>query len=132
MTVLRYVVTAASLEGLVEFEERGERAKARYGEHTAESPGTQVGTTLWTTFREGGVNPQSVNHFTLREAEDEQRLVATIVPVLEGAHVVWTVFYRADKAASCFRPLGSRRRIPDALDLALAELAGEIVLPHKP
>ena len=132
MAVLRYVVTAASFDGQVEFSARGERAKALVLRQTAEADGRRAGSALWTALRAAEVNPQSINHLTVREDREEPQMVATIVPVLQGAHVVWTVFYRADRAASCFRPLGSRRRIPDALDLALGELAGEIALPHKP
>lgn len=132
MTVLRYVVTAAGFDGQVEFSARGERAKAVFLRHAVEGAGTRAGSVLWSVLRAAEIDPQSINYLTVREDREEPRMVATIVPVLQGAHIAWTVFYRADKDASCFRSLGNRRRIPDALDLALAELARELALPHKP
>ena len=131
MTILRYAITASSLEGQVEFTPRGDRATARFHEQEIDVEGQGIGSAWWTAAR-ATTRTQEINHISLREADGEGRLVAMIIAVLEGAHAVWTVFYRADKAASCFRTLGNRQRIPDALDLAFTQLASEIFLPHKP
>lgn len=60
------------------------------------------------------------------------RRLGTLRPVLEGARVVWTAWYRADRDASVFRSLGSRGRMQDAFQNLVAALSQDVAQPHKP
>lgn len=132
MSAHRFSVTSKKLSADVEIADAGDRAAFAYASLKGDVAPAQLGNALWAAMREAGVKPQDVNNFIIREASGEENLVAAVYPVLEGAHAVWMVLYRADRDSSCFRALPSRKRVGDALDAAFAELTKEVVRPHKP
>lgn len=130
---MRYAIVAKdNREGLVEFSEDANRSAFKFGSEQREVPPTELGSAVWDGMKKAGVDPLTQNHFMVHENDRSGTLVFMTLPVMEGARVVWLVLYRVDRDASCFKPLGSRQRIADALDLAFARLAEEIKLPHKP
>jgi hypothetical protein len=130
----RFKVVARDHSAVVEIADDARRAAAQYKSNKIEATGTTIGGKLWEMMRAAGVNQEkeNVNHFAIYQEDEGGALIATIHPVLEGAHAMWLVLYRADKQASVFRPLGSRHRVSDALDTAFTKLSQEIILPHKP
>jgi hypothetical protein len=130
----KFKVVARDHSAVVEISDDARRAAAQYKNDKCEATGPTIGSRLWETMRAAGVNQEkeNINHLAIYDGDTSGTLIATIHPVLEGAHAMWLVLYRADKAASAFRPLGSRHRISDALDAAFAKLSSEIVMPHKP
>lgn len=128
----RYTVQAGKDEGTVQLGDDGSKAGVAFGNEKAQCAGKLAGSTLWAAMRKGGLSAQNQNLFVIKEEGAEGKTIAVIPAVLEGAHAVWTVFYRADKGSSAFRAAGARKTIGDALDLAFEKLAGEHFLPHKP
>lgn len=130
----KFKVVARDHSALVEFSDDARRAVAQYKNEKIEAPGLAIGGKLWESMRATGISQEkdNINHFAIYERDEGGTLVATIHPVLEGAHAMWLVLYRADKKASAFRSLGSRHRLSDALDAAFAKLIQEIIMPHKP
>ncbi len=108
----------------------GSRAAVAFGAGRFEGAAAGVGRELWGLIRAEGVSPEELNAFDVFTADD--RLVATLRPVLEGARVMWLVLYRIDKASSAFRALGSRQRLGDALELCAEAICRDVALPHKP
>ncbi|MGF1511801.1 MAG: hypothetical protein ACFB9M_20080 [Myxococcota bacterium] len=128
----RFLVIAKSREGIVEFSDDAGRAALLLETEKREATPSEIGSSFWDAMKKAGVDPLSQNQFIIHENDREGTLIASLHPVLEGARVVWLVLYRADRNASCFKPLGSRQRIADALDLAFGQLIQEIKRPHKP
>jgi hypothetical protein len=130
----RFKVVARDHSAMVEVSDDARRAVAQYKNDKCEATGPTIGGKLWEKMRAAGVNQEkeNVNHFAIYDGDEAGTLIATIHPVLEGARAMWLVLYRADKAASAFRPLGSRHRVSDALDAAFTKLSQEIIMPHKP
>lgn len=128
----RYVVATQRFSGEVLIADDGEKAVERYGDQARESRVERAGAALHDAFKVGGADLATANGYAIHEDDAEGTLIATMHPVLEGARAVWLVLYRANREASCFKPLGSRQRFADALDAAFAELKEEIKLPHKP
>lgn len=128
----RYVVVARKLSGTIEFADLGATAEVDYAGHARSVAGAAAGSALWTVMKEAGVNSQSVNSFVVYEDDQDGPIVAHLIAVLEGARIVWLILYRADRGASCFKPLGSRQRIGDALDACFQQVVRDIELPHKP
>ena len=128
----RYMIVAKNREGLVEFSDDAARSALKFAEEKREAPPGQIGSALWEAMKDAGMNPLTQNHFMIHEDDRDGTLVAVLMAVMEGARVVWLVLYRVDRDASCFKPLGSRQRIGDALNLAFVQLVEEIKLPHKP
>lgn len=116
----------------MEFSDDASRAALQFESEKREAEPGDIGSSFWEAMKAAGVEPLRQNQFIIHEDGREGRLIAALHPVLEGARAVWLVLYRADKDASCFKPLGSRQRIGDALDLAFQELIKEIKRPHKP
>lgn len=127
-----YTVQAGTDEGTVQMSDDGKKAGVAFGSEKAQCEGGRAGSTLWAAMRKGGLSAQNQNLFVIKEKGDKGQTIAVVPAVLEGAHVVWTVFYRADKGSSAFKAAGARKKIGDALDLAFEKLAGELFLPHKP
>ena len=129
-----FKVVARDHSAVVEISDDVRRAAAQYKNNKCEGAGPTIGGKLWEMMRAAGVHQEkdNINNLVIYEEDEGGSLVATIQPVLEGAHAMWMVLYRADKQASAFRPLGGRHRLGDALDAAFAKLCQEIVLPHKP
>ena len=128
----RFVVMARKLSGKIEFADLGATATVSYEGQSSSVDGHRAGSALWKAMKAGGVNPQGVNSFTVCEDTDDQTSVAHMHAVLDGARVVWLVLYRADRVASCFKPIGSRQRIVDAFDVCFHQVVKDIRLPHKP
>ncbi len=128
----RYVVVARKLSGVVELTERGAAGRIEYEGHNSSVEGRNAGSQLWRAMVEGGVNPQGINSFAVFEGNEDGPAIAHVIAVLEGARVVWLVLYRADRSASCFKPIGSRQRIGDALDACFQQVVKDLELPHKP
>lgn len=128
----RFLVVARKEQGVVEISDDAKRAAAQVRSEKVEATGPTIGAKLWAAMRAAGVSPQAVNHLAIFEGDDEGTLIATLHPMLEGAHATWLVLYRADRDGSVFRALGSRNRLGDALDAAFTKLSEEIVMPHKP
>ena len=128
----RYVVTAGGREASVEMSEKGDQAAITVDGQTEKTAGPRAGAALWKGLGNAGLRANGINLFVIKEAEGEGKIICTVPAVMEGAHVVWKVLYRADRNASCFKSLGSRTRIGDALDVAFAKLASEHEMPHKP
>ena len=128
----RYVVRSRKLSGTVELADLGAHAQISYAGQTATVDGSEAGSRLWAAMKAAGVNPQSVNSFVVEEDGEDGPTVAHLLAVLEGARVVWLILYRADRAASCFRPIGSRQRIGDALNACFEQIIEDVRLPHKP
>ena len=130
----RFQLVARDHRVTVEISDDARRAVAQFKNEKYEATGPTIGGKLWDGIRATGVNQEkeNINHFALYENDEGGTLIATVHPVLEGAHATWLVLYRADKRASVFRPLGSRLRVGDALDAAFGKLSQEIILPHKP
>jgi hypothetical protein len=130
----RFKVVARDHSAVVEISDDARRAAAQYKNDKVEATGPTIGSKLWEAMRNAGVNQEkeNINHLAIYEGDVGGTLIATIHPVLEGAHAMWLVLYRANKTASAFRPLGSRHRVSDALDAAFAKLSQEIIMPHKP
>lgn len=126
------VVVAKNEDGIVEFSDDAGRAALQFSEEKRETNPSEIGSAFWDAMKKSGVDPLRQNHFHVHEGDRDGTLIAALYPVLEGARVVWLVLFRADHDASCFKPLGSRQRIGDALDLAFAKVIEEIRLPHKP
>ena len=126
------VLTAGNREGVVEFSDDAERAALKFQTEQRETPPAEIGSALWEAMKSAGVDPLRQNFFSIHEGDRDGTLFAELLPVTEGARVVWVVFYRADRAASAFDALGNRQRIGDALDLAFGKLITEIRMPHKP
>jgi hypothetical protein len=132
MSSKRFRVVAGALAADVEFSEDGERAAFQYGQTRSEARPTDVGQALWAAMRQANVKSQDVNRFMLHEGSGEGPLVAAVFPILEGAHAMWTVLYRADQDASVFRSLASRAKVSDALNAAFTQIARDVARPHKP
>lgn len=128
----RYTVQAGSAEGTAQLSDDGQKAGVAYGSDKAQCEGNRAGSTLWSIMRKGGLSAQNQNLFVIKEEGADGKTIAVIPAVLEGAHAVWTVFYRADKGSSAFAAAGARKTIGDALDLAFEKLSGDHFLPHKP
>jgi len=128
----RFLVLAKTREGIVELSDDAGRAALQFESQKQEVQPGGIGTAFWEAMKAEGVEPLRQNQFIIHEKDRDGTLIAALHPVLEGARAVWLVLYRADKDASCFKPLGSRQRIGDALDLAFQELIKEIKRPHKP
>jgi hypothetical protein len=128
----RFVVLAQTKEGIVEFSDDAGRAALKFESEQRETDPQGIGSAFWDAMKKAGVNPLTQNNFIIHENDAAGTIIASLHPVLEGARVMWLVLYRADRDASCFKALGSRQRIGDALDLAFQTLIGEIKLPHKP
>jgi len=126
------VVVAKNQDGLIEISDDAGRAALAFGDEKREAPPAEIGSAFWDAMKKAGVDPLRQNHFHVHHQDRDGQLMAALYPVLEGARVVWLVLYRADKDASCFKPLGSRQRIGDALDLAFSKVLQEVRLPHKP
>ncbi|NJK87932.1 MAG: hypothetical protein HC923_00075 [Myxococcales bacterium] len=126
------VLVAKNREGIVEISDDTKRAALKFESVQREANPTDIGSAYWEAMKASGVDPLRQNHFHIHEGDRDGILIAALYPVLDGARVVWLVLYRADHAASCFRPLGNRQRIGDALDLAFHAVIDEIQLPHKP
>jgi hypothetical protein len=126
------VAVAKNQDGIVEFSDDAGRAALKFGDEKRETKPAEIGSGFWDAMKKSGVDPLRQNHFHVHEDDRDGKLIAALYPVLEGARVVWLVLFRADHDASCFKPLGSRQRIGDALDLAFAKVIEEIRLPHKP
>lgn len=127
-----FLVIAKTREGRVEFSDDAARAALQFEDQKREANPGEIGSAFWDAMKSAGVEPLKQNQFIIHEGDRSGTLIASLHPVLEGARAVWLVLYRADKDASCFKPLGSRQRIADALELAFAELIKEIKRPHKP
>lgn len=128
----KFLVVARQEKGIVEISDDAKRAATQVGSEKREATGPTIGGKVWEAMRAAGVSPQGVNHLAIFEADENGTLIATVHPVLEGAHATWLVLYRADREGSVFRALGSRNRLGDALDAAFTKLIEEIVMPHKP
>jgi hypothetical protein len=130
----KFKVVARDHAAAVEISDDARRAAAQYKSNKIEATGITIGGKLWEAMRAAGLNQEkdNVNHFAIYQEDEGGTLIATIHPVLEGAHAMWMVLYRADKKASAFRPLGSRHRVSDALDAAFTKLSQELIMPHKP
>lgn len=126
------MIVAKNKEGIVEFSDDASRSALKFGEQQREAAPQEIGSALWEAMRAAGLNPMTQNHFMIHEDDRDGTLVSAIMAVMEGARVVYLVLYRVDRDASCFKPLGSRQRVGDALDLAFGRLVEEIKLPHKP
>jgi len=128
----RFLVLAKTREGVVEFSDDAGRAALQFESEKRQAEPGGIGTAFWEAMKAAGVEPLRQNQFIIHEKDRDGTLIAALYPVLEGARAVWLVLYRADKEASCFKPLGSRQRIGDALDLAFQALIKEVKRPHKP
>jgi hypothetical protein len=132
MSTMRYLVWSRKATGTVEFDAAATRAAARVGSQTREAPADRVGGAYWEALKASGVAPMTINGFAIHEGDEKGTLIATLHPMLEGAHATWLILYRADRDGSAFRALGNRQRLGDALDATFAQLAKELQLPHKP
>jgi len=132
MSMRFLVAVARNQEGIVEISDDAARSALKFGAEQREASPSEIGSAFWDAMKKSGVDPLRQNHFHIHEKDRDGKLIAALYPVLEGARVVWLVLFRADHDASCFRPLGSRQRIGDALDVAFAKVLDEIRLPHKP
>ncbi len=128
----RFVVAAAGQEAEVQMSEDGAKAVISVQGKSVEARGDRAGGAVWKGMGNTGLRSNGINLFTLSEAGADGKVICTVPAIMEGAHVVWKVLFRADRNSSCFKALGSRQRIGDALDLAFAQLASELKQPHKP
>lgn len=128
----RFVVAAAGKEAEVQMSEDGAKAVISVQGKSVETRGDRAGGAVWKGFGATGLRSNGINLFTLREAGADGKIICAVPAVMEGARVVWNVLFRADRNASCFKSLGSCQRIGDALDVAFAQLASELKMPHKP
>ena len=128
----RFLVVARKERAEVEFAERAELAVVRHRDRSQQSKAEGVGSTLWGLMREAGVASQDVTVFLVYEGDENGMLLGSVHPVLSGARASWFGLYRADQNASCFRSLGYRHRLGDALDCVFQEIKKDVLLPHKP
>jgi hypothetical protein len=128
----RFVVVVRDRQAAVEISDDGKRAVAQAGNEKREAPSPAIGSKLWEAMLASGLPRESANHFAVHEGDATGTLVATIHPVLTGAHATWLVLYRANREGSVFRSLGNRHRVGDALDVTFAKVGEEISMPHKP
>ena len=132
MSSKRYLVWSRKVSGAVEFSEDAARAGVRVGSQTREVAPGELGAAYWEALKASGVAPMTINGFAVHEGDESGTLVATLHPVLEGAHATWLILHRADRDGSVFRALGNRQRLGDALQATFDALRKDIVLPHKP
>ena len=125
-----FEVIAHSQTGQIEFGEGAHNAAVRFDTHRQEVPGAEAGQALWHCMMSGGVSPQTLPIVIIREGSGVP--VATLHPVLQGAQAVWLMLYRANRDGTCFRNLGSKHRIGDALGTVFHEVQKEVRIPHKP
>ena len=128
----RYLVVGRKVTAAVEYDASCTKCSVKVGENSEACGAASVGPVMVKLLMTSGIELHSINTLGIHEDSDDGLQIGSVHHVLQGAHAVWLVLYRADSDASCFRTVGNRHRMSDSLSALFREVQKDLAMPHKP